>query len=98
MTTFAVSECFSSYEELAKKVDTYQKEKYVQLTHRDSRTLEAASKRVENYQLLTRACGTILFTLPVFLVARNIRVKEVDSDRPRGMYRQYKYIPVYRRV
>ena len=47
MTTFAVSECFSSYEELAKKVDAYQKEKYVQLTHRDSRTLEAASKRVE---------------------------------------------------
>ena len=46
MTTFAVSECFSSYEEPAKKVDAYQKEKYVQLTHRDSRTLEAASKRV----------------------------------------------------
>ena len=46
MTTFAVGESFSSYEELQQKLTNYQKEKYVQLTHRDSRTLEAARKRV----------------------------------------------------
>ena len=46
MTAFVVGEKFGSYEDLQKKVDVYQKEKYVQLTHRDSRTLDAASKRV----------------------------------------------------
>jgi hypothetical protein len=47
MTTgFAVGECFSSYEELQQKADFYQKEKFVQLTHRNSKTLEAARKRV----------------------------------------------------
>ena len=46
MTTFAVGESFSSYEELQKKVDAYQKKwKCVQLTHRDSRAIEAASNR-----------------------------------------------------
>ena len=46
MTTFAVGESFSSYEELQQKITNYQKEKYVQLTHRDSRTIEAARKCV----------------------------------------------------
>ena len=46
ITAFVVGEKFGSYEDLQKKVDVYQKEKYVQLTHRDSRTLDDASKRV----------------------------------------------------
>ena len=46
MTAFVVGEKFGSYEDLQKKVDVYQKEKYVQLNHRDLRMLDAASKRV----------------------------------------------------
>lgn len=45
-TTFVVGEKFSSYEELNLKVKEYEKERSVQLTLRDSRTLEAAGKRV----------------------------------------------------
>ncbi len=43
---FVVGESFSSYTELEEKIKSYQKEKFVQLTHRDSRTLENARKRV----------------------------------------------------
>jgi len=46
MAIFVVGECFDSYEELDERVKAYQKENFVQLTHRDSRTLEAARKRV----------------------------------------------------
>ena len=48
MASFVVGECFSSYEELDRRVKEYQKEKFVQLTHRDSRTLQTARKRVPN--------------------------------------------------
>ena len=44
MATFAVGQSFSSDEELQKKVDAYQKEKCVQLTHQDSRAHEAEFK------------------------------------------------------
>ena len=45
-TTFAVGDRFSSYKELDEKVKAYEKSRHVQLTHRDSRTLEASRKRV----------------------------------------------------
>ena len=41
-----VGESFSSYEELDAKIRSYQKDKFVQLSKRDSRTLEMAKKRV----------------------------------------------------
>ena len=37
---FVVGESFSSYTQLQEKIESYQKEKFIQLTHRDSRTLE----------------------------------------------------------
>ena len=43
---FFVGERFSSYDELKKKLATYEKAKSVQLSHRDSRTLNVARKRV----------------------------------------------------
>ena len=43
---FEIGECFSSYSDLESKVKSYEKSRSVQLTHRDSRTLEAARKRV----------------------------------------------------
>lgn len=45
-TSFMTGENFSSYEELSVKVKAYERERSVQLTLRDSRTLEAAGKRV----------------------------------------------------
>ena len=43
---FVVGECFSSYKQLKDKVEAYEKARSVQLGYRDSRTLEAAKKRV----------------------------------------------------
>ena len=39
-------ESFTSYKQLEEKVKIYERSKFVQLGHRDSRTLEAARKRV----------------------------------------------------
>ncbi len=44
--TFEIGESFHSYSDLEAKVKSYEKSRSIQLTHRDSRTLEAASKRV----------------------------------------------------
>lgn len=44
--SFAVGDCFSSYTSLSENIKQYEVEKCVQLTHRDSRTLEMAKKRV----------------------------------------------------
>ena len=41
-----VGKSFSSYGELDAKIRSYQKDKFVQLSKRDSRTLEMAKKRV----------------------------------------------------
>ncbi len=41
-----VGESFSSYKELDAKIRSYQKDKFVQLSKRDSRTLEMAKKRI----------------------------------------------------
>ena len=43
---FTVGESFSSYVELERKVKSYQSAKFIQLTHRDSRTLAMAKRRV----------------------------------------------------
>ena len=43
---FVVGECFSSYKQLKDKVEAYEKARSIQLGYRDSRTLEAAKKRV----------------------------------------------------
>lgn len=45
-TEFVVGESFTSYEQLEEKVKIYERSNFVQLGHRDSRTLEAARKRV----------------------------------------------------
>ena len=39
-------ESFTSYKQLEEKVKIYERSNFVQLGHRDSRTLEAARKRV----------------------------------------------------
>ena len=44
--SFEVGESFSSYDDLEKKIEAYEKSTSIQLTHRDSRTIEAAKKRV----------------------------------------------------
>ena len=44
--SFAVGEKFASYDELKTKITAYENSRSVQLSHSDSRTLEAAKKRV----------------------------------------------------
>ena len=43
---FTVSDCFVSYADLESRVKDYESANNVQLTNRDSRTLESAQKRV----------------------------------------------------
>ena len=42
---FRVGDVFSSYEDLKKHVEEFEMENFIQLAHRDSRTLTAAAKR-----------------------------------------------------
>lgn len=44
-SVFTVGDCFSSYKELEERIQQYEDDKYVQLGHKDSRTLEGAKKR-----------------------------------------------------
>ena len=46
VASFAVGDTFSSYDDLKKKLAEFEKSHSVQLTQRDSRTLEAAARRV----------------------------------------------------
>ena len=46
LVKFNVGESFTSYKCLQEKIKQYEAEKCVQFTHRDSRTLETAKKRV----------------------------------------------------
>ena len=45
-TKILVGDLFNSYEELEAKITSYQKNNFVQLARRDSRTLDLARKRV----------------------------------------------------
>ena len=46
LVKFNVGESFTSYKCLQEKIKQYEAERCVQFTHRDSRTLETAKKRV----------------------------------------------------
>ena len=46
LVSFSVGDTFSSYDDLKKKLAEFEKSQSVQLTQRDSRTLEAAARRV----------------------------------------------------
>ena len=59
---FAVGETFSTYAELEAKIDAYQKENFVQLTRRDTRTLTAARKRVPR-RVEGANCALVYYTV-----------------------------------
>ena len=46
MISFSVGDMFSSYNDLLGRIKAFEETTYSQLVHRDSRTLEAAAKRV----------------------------------------------------
>ena len=46
LIAFKVGDSFTSYKSLHEKIKQYEAERCVQFTHRDSRTLEMAKKRV----------------------------------------------------
>ena len=83
--TIAVGDCFSSYKELEERVKAYEKSRHVQLTHRDSRTLEASRKRVpKRVEKLTKIWCIIVSTLPVSLGARNTPRRAQESGISNG--------------
>lgn len=45
--TFTVGELFESYDQLERKLEEYQRKKFVQFWKRDTRTIEAARKRLD---------------------------------------------------
>ena len=45
MSQFSIGDVFSCFDDLRTKITELEKTNYVQLPHRDSRTLEAARKR-----------------------------------------------------
>ena len=47
--TFLINDVVNSFEELERKIKQYEVKKAVQLWRRDSRTIEAASKRIDRY-------------------------------------------------
>ena len=47
--TFSVNDVFNSFEELDKKIKQYEGKKVVQLWKRNSRTIEAARKRIDRH-------------------------------------------------
>ena len=77
-TFFAGGETFASYTELEKKIKKYEVNKFVQLVHRDSRTLEAAikrvSKRVEGAN--EDLCAIIASISCVHLVVKTAKTRE----------------------
>ena len=75
--SFVGGETFASYTELEKKIKTYKVSKFLQLVHRDSRTLEAAikrlSKRVEGAN--EDACTIIASISCVHFVVKTAKTK-----------------------
>ena len=73
--SFVVGETFASYTELENKIKTYKVNKFVQLVHRDSTTLETAikrvSKRVEGAN--EDLCGIIASISCVHLVVKTAK-------------------------
>ena len=47
--TFSVNDIFNSFDEVDKKIKQYEGKKAVQLWKRDSRTIEAARKRIDRH-------------------------------------------------
>ena len=77
--SFVVGETFAFYTELEKKIRTYEVNKFVQIVHKDSRTLEAAikivSKRVEGAN--KDVCAIIASISRVHLVVKTAKTKGI---------------------
>ena len=82
MSEFHIGEAFSSYTDVEAKIKAYQREKFVQLNRRDSRTLGSGYPNVS--KVLELICSIILSILHVFLVGRSIRVKGRGRELGRG--------------
>ena len=72
-TKILVGDLFNSYEELEAKITSYQKDNFVQLARRDSRTLDLARKRVPKH--VKRANSAL-----VYYSIHNACVFEVVED------------------
>ena len=69
---FQVGDAFSSYEDLKKHVEEFERANFIQLAHRDSRTLTAAAKRapLRSWKRLTKSCYIIRLYLLAYLVGK----------------------------
>ena len=80
---FCLGELFSSYHDLQTKVKAYEKQAAVQLTHRDSRTLEGMKTRAPYPTELKRQIFSLYITVSVyvaFLVEKITRTKALGRE------------------
>ena len=82
MRTYA-AKFWHAYEQLELK--EYQKEKFAQLTHTDSRTLQATCKRVPN-RVERAKSTTLLPRLCIWKEEVATPQRQLDNDRARGVY------------
>ena len=75
--SFVVGETFASYTELEKIIKTYEVNKFVQVVHRDSRTLDTAIKRMPKREEGANEdeCAIIASISCVHLVVKTAKTK-----------------------
>jgi len=61
--TFTIGELFESYDQLERKLEEYKQQKFVQFWKRDTRTIEAARKRLDAISIAR--VGTLKFHIPI---------------------------------
>ena len=85
LASFEVGDQFSSYSDLTSRIKAFEKASSVQLSQRDSRTLEAARKRVPKRVEVAKA-ELIYYSIHFICVfgGKKYRNKERDKGRTRG--------------
>ena len=86
VASFAVGDTFSSYDDLKKKLAEFEKSHSVQLTQRDSRTLEAAARRVP-MRVKNANTALVYYSISFSCVfgGKSIITKEVERDPIKGI-------------
>ena len=74
---FSVGDIFSSYTSLKERIKQYEVERSVQFTHRDSRTLEIAKKRVPVHVACANSRAEVIRLPDQYPLPTNYRVNYI---------------------
>ena len=92
VASFAVGDTFSSYGDLKKKLAEFEKSHSVQLTHRDSRTLEAADSRVPK-RVKNANTALVYYSINLFCVFKGKKYNNKGSGkRPHQRYTELEVV------